>query len=262
MYAQRLDLKDDTEVGKGTCAVNIFQLRMVKHAWNCHFQHYPYHQVAAHLEPWIEGEGCLEVILVLLPMHIRWWGHLNSHHTLYVVSVLNVMYILFCNQVFSSIPSVVFSLMLSIIFSMVTPCCSCAAIFIWLSCGSLMCPPRLTSFGCNSISIICVICVLAFIFEMSCAFVRSMVRSITGLDILASKLDTVWVSLKARSTGKLLHNVKCNNCNHVELQNRFDRFSPAKSFLVSTIPHFLFAVSWFPVPGFIITPRKVQTECR
>ena len=26
MYAQRLDLKDDTEVGKGTCAVNIFQL--------------------------------------------------------------------------------------------------------------------------------------------------------------------------------------------------------------------------------------------
>ena len=30
MYAQRLDLKDDTEVGKGTCAVNIFQLRMVR----------------------------------------------------------------------------------------------------------------------------------------------------------------------------------------------------------------------------------------
>ena len=30
MYAQRLDLKDDTEVGKGTCAVNIFQLRMVQ----------------------------------------------------------------------------------------------------------------------------------------------------------------------------------------------------------------------------------------
>ena len=30
MYAQRLDLKDDTEVGKGTCAVNTFQLRMVR----------------------------------------------------------------------------------------------------------------------------------------------------------------------------------------------------------------------------------------
>ena len=26
MYAQRLDLKDDTEVGKGTCAVNIIPI--------------------------------------------------------------------------------------------------------------------------------------------------------------------------------------------------------------------------------------------
>ena len=31
MYAQKLDLKDDTEVGKGTCAVNIFQLRIMVH---------------------------------------------------------------------------------------------------------------------------------------------------------------------------------------------------------------------------------------
>ena len=31
MYAPRLDLKDDTEVGKGTCAVNIIQLLAFKH---------------------------------------------------------------------------------------------------------------------------------------------------------------------------------------------------------------------------------------
>jgi len=70
--------------------------------------------------------------------------------------------------------------------------------------------------------------------------------------ILASKLDTV--SLKARSSGKLLHNRRANFCtidgptssnnyNHVELQNRFDRFSPVKFFLVSIFPHFLFPVS-------------------
>ena len=75
--------------------------------------------------------------------------------------------------------------------------------------------------------------------------------------------------------GKLLHNVKCNNCNHVELQNRFDRFSPAKSFLVSTISSFLISCflisrSWFyQYPLFysaggkeanVITKRRIFSE--
>ena len=134
------------------------------------------------------------------------------------------------------------------------------------------------------------------------AFVRSMVRSITGLGIiLASKLDTVslkvldvgrrsvcrslpvdhcaevcpsitvqkfarrslWRSLPVDHCEEVCPSItvhwslpvdRCNNYNHVELQNRFDRFSPAKFFLVSTFPHFLFPVSWFPIPAFISTP--------
>jgi len=81
------------------------------------------------------------------------------------------------------------------------------------------------------------------------AFVRSMVRSITGLGIiLASKLDTVslkdyrWANFCTLIDGQTSTST-CNNYNHVELQNRFDRFSPTKFFLVSIFPHFLFPVS-------------------
>ena len=94
-------------------------------------QHYPCFQVAVYPEAWILLLNCMVKVLVLLSRHIHSCDHWRVVLPPQILNWLLMLCIFsFVTKCSLVLPDEILSQTLSIIVWIVTPCCSCAAIFM------------------------------------------------------------------------------------------------------------------------------------